>query len=335
MYQLLNGRGLPRAAQLELLRPLLACWTRCRAIGATSKKLRWPKIAERQCEYVVEQAIRYSASDGAPLLTSNTEPLDSSLLQAALKLIAKKKTTNAADQLFADATLREGAKLKSGRKAPKPADNCEWSSLTMLRTSWAPESAAVAIDFSKPAMRIDVCATKRRLFVGAMSTESRVNGQPIQPVGNWEQLCWFTDKDVDYAEFSLPLENGARIERQVLLAHRDKFLLLADHLQDSDVASLEHAWQLPLGAGLLFCGEGETRDAVLMDGAPQARVLPLSLPEWRIDPRGGELSLAGSAVRLAQKTTGRSLACPLFIDLCPNRSALPCTWRQLTVAPKG
>jgi hypothetical protein len=333
MHELLNGRGLPRAAQLDLLRPLLACWTRCGAIGSTSKKLRWPKITQRQYEYVVQQAVRHSAADGTALLDPDSCTLEAELLAAALQLSGKqdKKNATAAQGLFGDSLL-DGVKLKTGRKAATAADNCEWSRLTLRRSGWEPEAAAVAIDFSQPAMRIDVWADKRRLFGGVVATESHIGGQLLKPVGTWEEVCWFTDKDVNFAEYCLQLEGGARIERQILLAHRDKFLLLADHLQNSDVAPMEHAWQLPLGAGLLFCGEGETRDAVLMDGAPRSRLLPLALSEWRVDPRGGELSLVGNGVRLAEKTTGRSLACPLFIDLCPIRSALPCTWRQLTVA---
>jgi hypothetical protein len=83
---------------------------------------------------------------------------------------------------------------------------------------------------------------------------------------------------------------------------------------------------------LLFCGEGETRDALLVDGQPVARLMPLALPEWRSDPRVGELSHVGGAIRLAERLTAQSLACPLFVDLNPRRAALQSTWRQLTIA---
>ena len=38
LVELLDGEGLPHAEHLLLLRPLLACWTRCRAIGNESAK---------------------------------------------------------------------------------------------------------------------------------------------------------------------------------------------------------------------------------------------------------------------------------------------------------
>jgi hypothetical protein len=96
---------------------------------------------------------------------------------------------------------------------------------------------------------------------------------------------------------------------------------------------LEHGWQLPLAAEVEACGEAETRDALLRSGGKDiARLFPLALPEWRIDPRGGELAVGDGAMKLQQRTAARAVACPLFIDLDPRRIAKPCTWRQLTVA---
>jgi hypothetical protein len=61
-------------------------------------------------------------------------------------------------------------------------------------------------------------------------------------------------------------------------------------------------------------------------------VMPLALPEWRIDPRGGELAAGEVALELSQSGTGRSLYAPLWIDLEPGRHQKSFTWRQLTVA---
>jgi hypothetical protein len=331
-HEMLNGRGLPRAAQLASLRALLACWTRCRAIGSTSKKLRWPKVVERQFKYAVRQVIRWTAADGSCLLAEvGGVRLSDELVTTALRLSDCPQNAVAACELLGKQIAPKRLR-KNGKKPSRASDNCEWACLAMMRSGWSPDAAAVAVDFSMPRMRLDVWASTRRLLSGAWAIEPRLDDRPLVPVGQWEQLCWFNDKDADYLEFSLPLEGGTRLERQILLAHRDKFLLLVDHLKSVEPAHLEHAWQLPLAPALLFCGDGETRDALLVDGVPHSRLIPLALPEWRIDPRVGELSHSGNAVRLSEQTVGRNLACPLFVDLCPNRSALPCTWRQLTVA---
>ena len=50
----------------------------------------------------------------------------------------------------------------------------------------------------------------------------------------------------------------------------------------------------------------------------QAAVLPLALPEWRTDPRGGSLVEENGRLALTQEINGRALCCPLFIDLKPG-----------------
>jgi hypothetical protein len=264
------------------------------------------------------------------MLASRSGAWPDDMLQAALRTGGSK-----ADAAIATTLLdRSGRRRKIGelKKLPKASYHSEWSSLAVMRAGWSPDDAALAVDYSEPAMKLELWSRRRRILGGPCLAESKSNGKTLHPTGSWEQLCWFHDRDVDYLELSLPLSEGVRLERQILLARRDLFVLLIDHLQAPRAAALEHAWQSPLGEGLLFCGEGETRDALLVDGRPVARIMPLALPEWRIDPRGGELSTIGDAVRLSQQAEARSLACPLFIDLSPERSAQAATWRQLTVA---
>jgi hypothetical protein len=123
------------------------------------------------------------------------------------------------------------------------------------------------------------------------------------------------------------------VERQILLGRMDGFLLLVDHLQNPLAADLRHVWELPLAGGVEFQGDIETRDGLLVMGSkPKARALPLALPEWRIDPRMGELTMGDGRLQLSQQTHARAMACPLFLDLKPRRASKPCTWRQLTVA---
>jgi hypothetical protein len=330
ILELLNGEGLPRAAHLAALRSLVACWTRYLALAQEVKAGRLAKKAERQYESLVRQALRWTAPDGAPLLaTENGEAWPAEFLHSLLKLVGRKKDVAAAAALVGDEVA---AGLAAAKKGPAAPYDCEWAGLTVMRRGWSPDAAAVAVDYSRPLMRLDVWTGRRRVLGGPVHTESYLNGQLLRAAGPWENTCWFEDKDINYIELTLPLQEGVRLDRQILLTLKDEFLLLADHLHAEEPGELQHAWHVPLGPGLLFCGEGETRDALLVDGEPIARLMPLALPEWRIDPRVGELSLAGGAVRLAERANGRALASPLFIDLNAARSAEQCTWRQLTVA---
>ena len=81
-----------------------------------------------------------------------------------------------------------------------------------------------------------------------------------------------------------------------------------------------------------FQPEKETREGLLSAGKTMARVLPLALPEWRVDCRFGELTAGKVHLQLEQQRPGHNLACPLLIDLKRSRAGKPCTWRQLTVA---
>jgi hypothetical protein len=60
--------------------------------------------------------------------------------------------------------------------------------------------------------------------------------------------------------------------------------------------------------------------------------MPLALPEWRSDPRGGTLDVQGGLLTLRQQATGQNLSAPLLLDLNRRRFARQRTWRQLTVA---
>lgn len=75
--------------------------------------------------------------------------------------------------------------------------------------------------------------------------------------------------------------------------------------------------------------------AMLKKGPPQGRsllVLPLALPEWRLDPMPGGLMQEGALLAWRQAAVGRALLAPLFVDFHTRRQAQPFTWRRLTVA---
>jgi hypothetical protein len=89
---------------------------------------------------------------------------------------------------------------------------------------------------------------------------------------------------------------------------------------------------LPLSGEIDFQPEQETREGHLIAGKTLARVLPLALPEWRNDPRIGQLTADKGRLQLEQQRNGKNLACPLLIDLDSKRAKKECTWRQLTIA---
>lgn len=329
---LVGDVGMVRASHLSVLPGLTACWTRCYAMSAQLEKGAWNDATEQQFRAVVRQAIRWTDSHGQLLLASNDTPAWSpDFLAAAVRASDRPSDAAAARVHFAGAKLAAEVPLAKA-KLPRPSTFAEEAGLALLRASWEPGAASVAIDFSNIGMRLSAYAEGRQLFDGVWTASSRIDGKLLKPAGPWDAVCWFTDKDVDYVEFRMPLDGDAWLERQVLLARKDGFLFLADHLQNTERATLEHTWQLPLADGLAWHGADETREAVISADRGLIRVLPIALPEWRVDPRMGELTCADGALRLDQRTIARAVACPVFLDLTPRRHDKPCTWRQLTVA---
>ncbi len=332
LAELTDECGLPRAGQFDILRPLAACWTRARAVGGLHKAFAWKADAQQRYQAVVRQAVRWSLADGEALLANESVPAwTPDFLAAAVRWSGRDAHGAAARSLFRSRIAEE---VPGGeRKLPRASTNSDEAALALLRSSWSRRATTVAVDYSTSAMRLDVVAAGTPLLAGQVLTASSVDGHVLTSAGSWDNVCWFSDRDADYAEFILPLSDGARLERQLLLARNDGFLLMIDHLQSPAIATLTHSWELPLSSGFEWQAEQETRDAVVScGGRPVARVMPLALPEWRLDPRMGDLTCADGALRLDQRTSARAVACPLFFDLRRKRVTKQCTWRQLTVA---
>jgi hypothetical protein len=385
---LLNGEGLPTWADLAVARPLLACWTRCVALGTQFKKLGlgdgcWDSEAANQFRWFVLASLRLARRDGSQMLlpaatdvASGSGELD--LFAAAIRL-ADDKTLRE----LAGVVLPKPASSKSDRKAGKSAAaiynsredkkrlppasyHCEWSGLSILRPTWRRGGTRLALAFGNQQLQLELCRGRDIVLSGAWNATITLDGRELAPIGTWEESCWVSDRWIDYVELQLPLAENIVLQRHIALPREDDFLFLADAVVgrgwkppqrddeqrangqylagngswasqngDSHAAS-EHtiAYQgtLPLAAGIKFMPEADTREAVLQGTRDRALVMPLALPEWRTDPRGGSFSSVGNVLNLRQSNAGTSLVAPLFFDLSHKRFAGQRTWRQLTVA---
>ncbi len=153
-----------------------------------------------------------------------------------------------------------------------------------------------------------------------------------KPTGDWEEVCWVSDDDVDYLELEIPLEHGLTIQRQVCLARSDELLFLADAVIGQEKRSIHYRGGLPLVAGLGVQPAEKTRELELSGKKLRALAMPLAVGEWRVDRRGGELAASAQTLELKQQALGARLYAPLWIDLAARRRKKAFTWRELTVA---
>lgn len=332
LNELTNGNGLMQGEYLGFQRPLLACWTRCRAMGEQVKKGSWNRKSDQVFQWTVTHSLGLSSSQGVPLLGQpHDEPWTPDFLRTALKAGGDRADAAAAKLIFGK-KLTANIKSSANDAVPESSDSCEWAGVAYMRNAWERKSPALAVDYSSPDLRIECWVGQQRLIAGTWAWETTLDGKKLEPVGPWDESCWFSDEDVDYIELSMELSGGARLERQILLARDEMFLLLADYVIGTNDGELCHRFRIPLDATVEFQPESETREGLLTAGKSVARVLPLALPEWRDDPRIGQLTYSNTSLQLEQKSQGKNLACPLLIDLKKSRAKKPCTWRQLTIA---
>lgn len=190
----------------------------------------------------------------------------------------------------------------------------------------------LGVRWAGPALDLELVSAGKVLCAGEWLGAVHRNGEPSPATSAWQETCRVSDADVDYLELHIALAGGLRIERHLVLARKDRFLLLADALLGNRVGNLEYCGVLPLGPAVRFRPARQGCEGRLVDRAAYARVLPLALPEWRSAAAAGQLAAGGRGVQLRQAARGRRLLAPLFVDLDRRRLGRRLTWRQLTVA---
>jgi hypothetical protein len=333
LIELTDGEGLIEARQLGVFRPLVAGWTRCRAMAEAASSPCYTQAAEAQFEWAVTQMLRLARADGSQLLSSGAAGAwNAALFEAALRFGGSTADRTAARQSLPRSFARS-IKGKASRELPDPAVESEWSAAAVLRPDWSAGAPRLAVNYGDARLLLELECGGETVLAGEWGLELAVGGRRLEPVSSWEQLCWVSDEEVDYLELEIDLAEGARVQRQLLLAREDGLLYLADNVRvELSPSDIEYTGTLTLAPGIQWRPEAETREGDLTGRQPRALVMPLALPEWRSDPRGGTLDVQGGLLTLRQQATGQNLSAPLLLDLNRRRFARQRTWRQLTVA---
>jgi hypothetical protein len=216
---------------------------------------------------------------------------------------------------------------------PKNSPNRRRLHTATLRSAGPSAADRLTLKWSDDCVEVELLAAGRMLCRGEWKCEIRCNGKPASPLGGWQRVCRSSGKEADYLELQMRLSGGLTLERQIVLARKDRFLLLSDAVLGSRAGRVDFRGTLPLAEEIAFRRAPRTREGWLVHGDGRlASVLPLALGEWRSQPSPGELLPARSGLALHQSAAGRRLLAPLFIDLQRRRLHRPLTWRRLTVA---
>jgi hypothetical protein len=298
----------------------------------------WSKKAGNQYEWLVRNALRLARHDGSHVFSANGRPWEEPTAGAwSAELFAAALATGGDEDDRDIAALalpgRKKADAKRVRRSalPEAALHSEWAAVTVLRTGWERSDPRLIAVWPEGTVRVELACGKDVLFSGTWDLEVRADGDLLAPRGNWDEVCWVSDDDIDYLELEIDLDGGLSVQRHMALAREDRILLVADSILGGEPRELEYRGRLPLAEGIAWVPAEETREGFLVGTKRQASVLPLALPEWRIEPGSGELEATGAGLELRRKTAGRSLFAPLLLDLDPLRVKRPLTWRRLTV----
>ena len=331
IVELTDGEGLLGAQFLAVARPLLACWTRCGFIGRRTGEVVFDQEGQTQLDWLVLQTLRLARTDGSQVLTTGLSgAYCGPLIDAALML-----TDDPIDRVVASRVLAKspGKVPRPTRKdLPAPSVASEWAEVAILRRTWERQSHQLAVTYHAQQIESELNSGSTTVWSGPANPEFQINGQPLKLSGEWEEVCSVTDDEAEYVELEMSLPTGRSVQRQMLLARNDRFLLVSDVLLGAEEAEIDYCHRIPLADGIEFVPEEETREGRLMGKRRLGAVLPLALPEWRCERVAGELVQEDRSLLYRLKVKGRRLYAPLLFDLDPARSQKKLTWRRLTVA---
>lgn len=334
IVNLTDGDGLLAGDQLHRMPALLACWTRCAAVSHRMGKAPWNRSVQSQYAALVRESLRMTGPDGRWLLGTDTAQWSHGMLHSALSLAAGKVLSRVA-RLVLPRMARDVPSRPAGRESqrlPAPSNCSEWAGVAVMRASWSKSAPALVACFPGNRLDLTLCDGAGVLLSGTWDAQLQLDGRALGATSAWTQTCWHSNRHVDYLELLLQLDRGVKLERHLVLARDDGFLLLLDVVISRKHGRIEYEGRLPLGPSVDLHPAARTHEAFLADRRRRAVLLPLALPEWRGADSPGLLQRHERAALLRQHGEGRALAAALFVLLDRRCQCRSVTWRQLTVA---
>jgi hypothetical protein len=324
MEELLDDEGLPHARHLPHQRALVGAWTRAKLLASKSPEAPWDDDCEAQYPLAVRELLRLRGQVDLLLpaaVWASRSKQNRRLLEVVLPRSQRKQ--------FGSSLLR---RAKANTNLPPPAHHSQWAQLAVMRPDWKRSSPRLTVSYADRSIGVDFGIGREAVFSGKWDCVVTVDDRPAAPTGEWEEICWVSDEDVDYLEIEMPLEQGLVVQRQICLARNDQFLFLADAVIGGKARSMQYRGRLPIAAGIEARPADKTREIELSGRKTTALLMPLALGEWRVDRRAGEINVAERSLELVQQASAARLYAPLWIDLAARRQKKAFTWRQLTVA---
>jgi hypothetical protein len=332
--ELLDSNGLPAAQHVSLVRPLLACWTRCLALYGDRTPPLFDGSPCAYFEWFVRRALQLTRQTGCPVFSSGSSGSDDrELFEAALKLAGDEEDILIANQVLPSRISHRRKGQQPGILA-EPSANSEWGHLAVFRPDWSRGCIQLVVARLGGTMHTELNCGNETVWNGPWTQQICVDGHLLAPPERWDEVCWHSDDDVDFQELQANFSDGWVLQRQILLAREDHFLYLADALVGPNEAQIDYQVEFSLAAGIRFDPMDETHEGTLTGSRCLGTVLPLALPEWRTSASHGSVQSVDGKLQIRHGVQSQRLYVPLFLDLDRSRLRRPLTWRRLTVAER-
>ncbi|MDO4549880.1 MAG: hypothetical protein Q4C96_01345 [Planctomycetia bacterium] len=365
----LDGAGMPHASLISLSRVLLSSWTRAKWMerGLLARMAEYPEelpvftpFAREQYEWAVRCAMHLTRPDGTLVFSqekNNTCFQTPALFAAAISVDEDLDDKNLAIMALPGASPEAVSKVQQ-EPLPDATNISPWSTISLMRGSWDPEESFCALQWDKIFTPLELGNLKTTLLSGEWKFDIRWDNEKLLPTETWSPVCNISNNEVDFLELELPLTCDFRIQRSVLLAKREGFILLADTVlppekllkkisgristKEKKIPSpqknpgLYYTSWIPKYPGIMLGENPESFETSLYTPREiKALALPLALPEWRkLAPKSEDFTSHNHMLEYRCFSKFPALYAPLFLDLYDERLHSALTWRHLTVAQK-
>ncbi|MEM7558208.1 MAG: hypothetical protein AAF394_03725 [Planctomycetota bacterium] len=322
------------------LRAELASVLRCRVLADAIGFRGLYAPQQKAIAELLIHASRWARPDGTQLLAADsTAPKAQAVWDALASQTRNPKKLSATMILsgLAQGKRSEAKESVPATKLPALTQYRESAACAVAQSDWRNKGCRLAIDYSKANMCIEALGPKgKTVLAGKWTLDFLLEGKQQSQTGNWQEVCWFSDQDVDYLELETQFGNGIRVQRQLALLRAERLLYLSDSVLAEKECELSLESRIPMGPASEFAPAEKTTEGFIESDAGKSLALPLFLPEWRrqvsiANSRDSFTSVGSSLVAKVHQNAKRFYN-PVLISLCSSHAKQAFTWRHLTVA---
>ncbi|QDU79174.1 hypothetical protein Pla110_08790 [Polystyrenella longa] len=333
----LDNDGTPQAVLIENFGDWLAPLVRSQFWGAVFDKSLWKPKQSDLYDVLLERAAQLCHPSGRLLFSAGGDWLQAGMLQSAMRLTGFANDSKPLKYVTQIASTpvesRNGLVVKSrkwGSVKNSISSQSDWAELAVMRSNWALDADTIAVAHHQLFPKLEMSIAGNKLFQGDWEIEVRLQGRKRKLSGEWECSCWYSDREIDYLELSLPITEEIAINRQIVLSREDHFAMLIESVSQAGDQQVEIYSRLPLATNVELDPDQTSREWRLNAGTKPVRIFPLDEPQFKVNKTDGELRCENGMLEQKQNGIGAAINV-LFLDWHPRRNRERVEWRKLSV----